>query len=185
MRKVEEYSGVGTGGFTLIEMLIVIAVISILAGIVLVGITGFQESARDTKRIADVRGIQNNLELYFTRCGNYPIVQGNATNGCDGGNAITAVTVGDNWQTLGNAFVNVGILPDVNKMPGYPEDTTRYFYDADATGSTYIVGVQLENPSGAFDDRDEIDQNTSGYTGITLTRCSDDTTNQGYCIGLN
>ena len=55
-------------GFTLIEMLIVIAVISILAGIVLVGVTGFQETARDTKRIGDLRGVQNSLELYYTRC---------------------------------------------------------------------------------------------------------------------
>jgi prepilin-type N-terminal cleavage/methylation domain-containing protein len=59
-------------GFTLIEMLIVIAVIGILAGIVLTGVRGFQASARDTKRIGDIRNTQNLAELYFTRNGTYP-----------------------------------------------------------------------------------------------------------------
>jgi prepilin-type N-terminal cleavage/methylation domain-containing protein len=59
-------------GFTLIEMLIVIAIIGILAGIVLTGVRGFQATARDTRRIGDVRNIQPLLELYFTRNGTYP-----------------------------------------------------------------------------------------------------------------
>ena len=58
-------------GFTLIEMLIVIAIIGILAGIVLTGVRGFQATARDTRRIGDVRNIQPLEELYFTRNGNY------------------------------------------------------------------------------------------------------------------
>ena len=57
------------GGFTLIEMLVVVAVIAILAGVVLTGVTGFQQSARDAKRIGDLRNIKNHLELYFNKCG--------------------------------------------------------------------------------------------------------------------
>ena len=48
-------------GFTLIEMLVVVAIISILAGVVLTGVTGFQANARDTKRIAHLKQMQNYL----------------------------------------------------------------------------------------------------------------------------
>ena len=59
-------------GFTLIEMLVVIAIIAILAGIVLTGVLGFQASARDTRRIGDLRNMQSLVELYYTRSGFYP-----------------------------------------------------------------------------------------------------------------
>ncbi len=183
MRKVEEYSRGGTGGFTLIEMLVVIAVISILAGIVLVGITGFQESARDTKRIADVRGIQNNLELYFTRCGNYPIQIGTEADPCDGSNAITT------WADLATAFDNVGIVASTKVPDDARGGSIHYFYEPDGNvGSTYIVGASLENPSGALDDDDEIDNNAddvAAYPGVDLTQCDDGNGQNGFCVGLN
>jgi prepilin-type N-terminal cleavage/methylation domain-containing protein len=59
-------------GFTLIEMLIVIAIIAILAGVVLTGVRGFQQQARDTRRIGDLRNIQALVELYFSRNSEYP-----------------------------------------------------------------------------------------------------------------
>ena len=72
MKKLSKVFKGGVSGFTLIEMLIVIAIIAILAGIVLTGVRGFQATARDTKRIGDTRNILNLLELYFTRNGAYP-----------------------------------------------------------------------------------------------------------------
>ena len=72
MKKLSKAFKEGVSGFTLIEMLIVIAIIAILAGIVLTGVRGFQATARDTKRIGDIRNIQNLLELHFTRNGVYP-----------------------------------------------------------------------------------------------------------------
>ncbi|MEX2054032.1 MAG: prepilin-type N-terminal cleavage/methylation domain-containing protein [Candidatus Colwellbacteria bacterium] len=165
-------------GFTLIEMLIVIAVISILAGIVLVGITGFQSSARDTKRIGDLRGIQNSLELYYTRCGFYPQNVGIAgITPCTGGAAIS------NWSQLSDALVSVGIVNDANKVPNDPlGGTNTYFYGVDNGGFTYIVGATLENPSSALDDPGvEIDNPSAEGYGISDLDCSDAKNN--YCIG--
>ena len=60
------------GGFTLIEILIVIAILGLLASIVLVGLGGARAKARDARRIADLRGVQNALEVYYSARGQYP-----------------------------------------------------------------------------------------------------------------
>lgn len=52
-------------GFTLIEMLVVVAIIGLLSSVVVVGVGGAREKARDTKRIADVRQIQTYLETEY------------------------------------------------------------------------------------------------------------------------
>lgn len=52
-------------GFTLIEMLVVVSIIGILAGIALMGINRARARARDNRRIADLKTIQIALELYF------------------------------------------------------------------------------------------------------------------------
>jgi len=156
-------------GFTLIEMLIVIAVISILAGIVLVGITGFQESARDTKRIGDLRSVQNSLELFYTRCGHYP------TNGagCGGADAQSV-----SWNDLANSFVGANIISGSTKMPSDPKGVSEYEYGYGDSGFSYVLKATLEGPNSAMDDSQEIDSST-GFSGNI--DCVD--ANYGYCIG--
>ena len=59
-------------GFTLIEILIVVVIIGILTSIVLVGVGGFRERARDAKRVADLRQVQGALEIYYAQNNAYP-----------------------------------------------------------------------------------------------------------------
>ena len=59
-------------GFTLIEILIVVAIIAILASVVLVGLGPTQQAGRDARRISDLSEIQNGLELYYNAKGQYP-----------------------------------------------------------------------------------------------------------------
>lgn len=59
-------------GFTIIELLIVIAIIAILAGLVLNNFQGAQAKARDTQRVTDVNNIHTKLEEYYNDNNGYP-----------------------------------------------------------------------------------------------------------------
>jgi len=59
-------------GFTIIELLIVIVVIGILAGLVLTTFNGIQQKARDTERETDVKALHAQLEAYWAQQGFYP-----------------------------------------------------------------------------------------------------------------
>ena len=63
-----------TRGFTLIELLVVIAIIAILASIILASVNQARVKSRDARRVADVKEIQNALELYNNDNGQYPAV---------------------------------------------------------------------------------------------------------------
>ena len=59
-------------GFTIVELLIVIVVIGILAGLVVTTFSGVQKSARDKERQTDVKAIHGQLEAYYATNGRYP-----------------------------------------------------------------------------------------------------------------
>jgi len=140
MRKLER-------GFTLIEMLIVVAIIAILAGVVLTGVRGFQANARDTRRVGDMRNAQNWLELYFNRCGHYPGAANCAVLNHGGGGA------GTSWGTLTTALEGQGITSNVPEPPSGGFD---YLYESVGSGTnvnlSYVLGAQLENENNAVID---------------------------------
>lgn len=59
-------------GFTIIELLIVIAIIAILAGLVLNNFQGAQAKARDTGRVTDINNTHSKLEEYYNEKSAYP-----------------------------------------------------------------------------------------------------------------
>lgn len=66
-------------GFTLIELMVVIAIIGFLSVIVLAALSETRESARDAKRLQDVDAVVNALELYATSNGGlYPAASAGA-----------------------------------------------------------------------------------------------------------
>lgn len=59
-------------GFTLVEILLVVAIIGVLSTLVLINVGGYTKKARDSQRLSDMRQIQNALEQYYTFNFSYP-----------------------------------------------------------------------------------------------------------------
>lgn len=81
----------GKQGFTLIELMVVVAVIAILATIGLVIFSGVQQRARDAKRQEDVQAIVKGLEVNKTQ-GSITYSQINSS--WFGGNAVPVEAIG-------------------------------------------------------------------------------------------
>ena len=131
-------------GFTLIEMLIVIALIGILAGVVIsvINIPKTQARSRDSKRVGDVKRIQTALELYFADNRKYP--------------------VSTSWKNVQNISE---LLPYIDPMPVdtgesisntsqrcYSFPTREYKYGTNSSGGGYVLMATMEltesaNPS--------------------------------------
>lgn len=59
-------------GFTLLELLIVIAIIGILAGIIFASVSSARAGGRDTKKITEVRSMVNAINIFYNTNGYYP-----------------------------------------------------------------------------------------------------------------
>jgi prepilin-type N-terminal cleavage/methylation domain-containing protein len=64
-----------SGGFTLVEVLVVIAVIAILSGLLLPALKGARLRARIAKVNAELRNLADGLEMYFNAWEIYPPTQ--------------------------------------------------------------------------------------------------------------
>ena len=78
-------------GFTLIEILIVIAMIAILTTIIIAYLSAAKTRGRDAKRIADIKQMEQLLEVYFSSCYAYPNSLSQLTTDCSGNTIIVAV----------------------------------------------------------------------------------------------
>lgn len=108
-------------GFTLIEVLIVVAIVGILASVVLVGLGPIQRRGRDARRISDLRQAQTALELYYNKNGNYP--------------------ASASWSSLTATLKAAGI--GISNIPNDPSTGKNYVYGSDS--SSYVVGATMED----------------------------------------
>lgn len=70
-------------GFTLIELVVVIAILGILAGIAIQRFMDSIETARGAKLLADLRSIESAGTVYYTKNGKYPTVSTESVLGKD------------------------------------------------------------------------------------------------------
>lgn len=118
-------------GFTLIELLVVISIIGILLALSIFGLQGVRESARDSKRKADIELIRSGIEIYKADCNVYPLSLGSSL-------------VGDGISTSSCLVSNTYIaeVPEDQLSP-----TQSYLYWSD--GTTYEICASLEDGSGS------------------------------------
>lgn len=70
-----QFVGRNTGGFTLLELVIVMVIIVILAGVVVANFGPRTREARRTKAVADIKTLDMALETYNAHNGFYPTTQ--------------------------------------------------------------------------------------------------------------
>ena len=128
-------------GFTLIEILIVVAIIAVLASAVLVGLGPVQRQGRDARRIYDLRQVQTGLELYYAKCGYYP-GEVESDTFCTGQN-----TVPTDWDALTLVLIDRGI--GINKIPNDPTASRDYFYWVSNSGDSYVLGATFEDSNNS------------------------------------
>ena len=63
---------VSEGGFTLVELLIVIAIIALIGVFAVIAVNAARSKQRDASRLSHVRMIQSSLEDYFNETNSYP-----------------------------------------------------------------------------------------------------------------
>ena len=138
------YRGTRPKGFSLIELLIVIAVIGVLLIASLVALREAQRSSRDTKRIADLAALQSALELCRVEgCGDNP------------GEYPNPDTVGS-WAGLAAALADYSVGTVPNDPDQGPE--RYYVYGTNENLDAYILGVRLEKSDHTvlLNDNDDI-----------------------------
>ncbi|MBM3271815.1 prepilin-type N-terminal cleavage/methylation domain-containing protein [Candidatus Kaiserbacteria bacterium] len=59
----------GMRGFTVIELLVVVAIIGLLSSVIAVSVSGYRSRGRDTRRLEDVQQLRQALELYNSTSG--------------------------------------------------------------------------------------------------------------------
>ncbi len=134
-------------GFSLIELLVAIAVIATIIGLALPNFLGARSRARDARRKAELSQLKTSLQLYFNDYKIYPP----AGNGTGKVNYIAGC--GSNGATLCPATCTVAFAAGgtgcetvyMTKFPG--ELGSSMFYYQLSSGNNFCAKVSLENAS--------------------------------------
>jgi prepilin-type N-terminal cleavage/methylation domain-containing protein len=122
-------------GFTIVELLVVLSLVGILAGLLIVSLKSAQNSALDGRRKADLESIKLALEIYKSSCGTgaYP-----ATGSVPFGSPLSCTVRGS----------SITIMTSVPQDPQFPTKSYTYTrinnsdYTTEAifqTGQAYVV----------------------------------------------
>jgi len=142
-------------GFTLVELLIVIAVLGVLASVIVIAINPLAQmrKARDTKRKANLAQIQQALELFRSDVGRYPTLTEFPATTCTAGSRLTHPV---NTTTV-----------YLSSRPCDPVNSGVLVYTyTPLTSYTYTLKACLENAT----DRERDQPDTCGGTPVSFTK---------------
>jgi len=118
--------------FTLIELLIVIAVIGVLIAIILPNLIGMRERARDSKRKNDLAQLKTALRMYFNDYNSYPQSSIDEKICCSDPSTCD--------QCIGSTF-------DVAGQTYTKDLSDNYTYTPRDAGQGFLLSTTLENAS--------------------------------------
>lgn len=124
-------------GFTLVELMVVIAIIAILTGIIITNLVASKAKSRDAKRASDLSQIALAVEQYFDRCDQYPIPHNGVIDS-------TLLTQGPGVCPTNNN-VQVTFSNFISKIPTDPSSGASYGYTTHGTPpSDYVLYTTFE-----------------------------------------
>lgn len=140
-------------GLTIIELLIVIAIIGTLAAVVAVNLGSARLKARDAQRKNDLDKIRNALELYYNDHRQYPLQQTTGGSWQDASSNYCNISGSNNdWYWLKSVLIDGGYI---DKMPQDPINSGKYLYfykaypficsDDHGPALSYTLAAILEN----------------------------------------
>ncbi|MCP4524019.1 MAG: BspA family leucine-rich repeat surface protein [Candidatus Gracilibacteria bacterium] len=121
--------------FTLVELIVVITILAILATVAFISFQGYAQTARDSKRLTDMKSMEKVLGLYFVTQGNYPLPVGAQNVTFSGATAWSQGAFGTTAYTNQTSLGEVPVDP-LTKMP--------YAYSITNTKVEYQLGGILE-----------------------------------------
>ena len=133
--------------YTLIEMLMVVAIIGVLASSIIIGLGASRASARDARRITDLKNVQVVLELYYNKYGFYPR-QGELATGSM------------SWSDFNTIMTSKEVDLKINKLPRDPSSSSGKSYMYGTNGQSYVLGAQLETDHPSLNE--SLKENTFG-----------------------
>lgn len=119
-------------GFTLLELIVAMAIIAVLMGLSLFGIQAVQRSQRDTERRAALSNVNLEIAAWYGDYGSYPAVTFDATT--------STAKIGPTGSTQKTVTLKGAAKVGTDTTTG----TTAYCYNGAGT-STYALGVKLES----------------------------------------
>ena len=140
-------------GFTLVELLVVVGIISVVTGVVMASINSAKAKGRDAKRIADVSVIQLALERYYDEYRRYPTSLSDS-------NLISRGPIPK--DPSGSDYSSYKALNGNNSSTCSSEDCQSYHF-----------GITLELSNGVLDDDRDLNSSVSGgFDGTDSLGCS-------------
>lgn len=129
-------------GFTLIELIVVMALLGILIVAGFGSYLGSIKRGRDAKRKGDIAGISKALQIYFNDAGGFPISTNGKIKGCTDATGSLVVD-GCAW---GGVFSNQQTQQVyMGTLPKDPVATNNYYYYAPGSGRYFYILAHLEN----------------------------------------
>ncbi len=118
-------------GFTLIEILVVVAVIGLLAAVITVALKSARASARDTKRKDDIGQVRKAIDLYYQEYGIYP-----------------STSVGTGPTALSDSLFVQGLSQFIQRVPKDPAclsgTACDYQYILNSGQTAYAIYIPFE-----------------------------------------
>ncbi len=125
------------GGFTIVELLVVIVVIAILAAITIVSYTGVTNRAKTAKALSNASSVQSYAEVYNADNGAYPVTLA-AFGGTTSATLSSGVTVSGAAPTSSNGETTISWCFYTNGVGGQ----IKYWkFDGTAGVQTITVGT--------------------------------------------